>query len=96
MVPVLVAEKVGTVPFTGFELASNKVTVMVDAVIPSDSTGPEPVMVLVVIDAEPWVKVTVPPVDAPGVTMARVLTSALVELKVQVDTPDAEDEEHDW
>ena len=53
MVPVLVAENVGTVPFTGFELASSKVIVMVDAVVPSDSTGPEPVMVLVLIDAEP-------------------------------------------
>jgi hypothetical protein len=34
-------------------------------------------------------KVTVPPVEAPGETIERVFTSALVEASVQVETPEA-------
>jgi hypothetical protein len=51
VVPVLVALKVGTVPFTGLLFTSKSVMVMVEAVIPSDTTGPEPRMVVVEIEA---------------------------------------------
>ena len=49
---------------------------IVDWEAPSGSTGPEPVIVVVVIEAAPAVKTTVPPVFATGVRRDKVLVSA--------------------
>ena len=68
-------------------LASLRVIVTVEASLPSATTGPEPVMVEFTATAEPAVKVTVLPVLITGVAIERVLTSAFVEVIVQVETP---------
>ena len=86
------ALKVGVEPATGFPKASSKVTVMEEVDVPSGSTGLEPVMDEVVMEGDPAVKFTVPPVSATGFTMARVFVSALVDFNEQVDTPVATDE----
>ena len=49
--PVFVALKVGVVPLTGLLLASFKVTVMVEDVVPSALTAPVPVIVDVLAEA---------------------------------------------
>ena len=53
MVPVFVAEKVGTDAFTGLLNASCKIMVTVEVEVPSGSTGPVPVMVECALLAEP-------------------------------------------
>ena len=63
------------------------VIVTVEASLPSATTGPEPVMLEFAATAEPAVKVTLPPVLMTGVTIERVLTSAVVESRVQVEAP---------
>lgn len=67
--------------------ASSNVTVIVEVATPSAITGPEPVMVEVATAAAPAVKVTVPSAFTIGVAIERVLTSALVEVSVQTDSP---------
>jgi propanediol dehydratase small subunit len=89
VVPVLVAEKVGVTPETGLLVASLSVIVTVEDAAPLAITGPEPVMVEFTATADPAVKITVPSVLATGVTIERVLVSAVAELKVQVETPEA-------
>lgn len=84
---VPVAPNVGVRPSTGLLLASFKVTVTVEVATPSATTGPEPVMLEFAATGVPAVNVTVPSLFATGVTMASVLTSALVELNVHVATP---------
>lgn len=86
---VPVAPKVGVRPSTGLLLASFNVTVTVDVDTPSATTGPVPVMVELAATGVPAVKMTDPSLLAIGVTIARVLVSALVELRVQVASPDA-------
>jgi len=86
---VSVAEKVGVSPGSALLLASFKVIVIVEAAVPSAVTGPVPVIVEFAIEAEPDVKVTVPPLFTTGVAIDRVLTPADVDFIVQVDTPNA-------
>ena len=61
---------------------------------PSATTGPVPVMVEVATAGAPAVKVTVPSAFTIGVAIESVFTSALVEVKVQTESPDASVAEH--
>jgi hypothetical protein len=88
-VPVSVALKVGVLPDTGFEFASNNVIVIVEVAAPSATTDPVPVIVEVATAGLPATKVTFPPVSTIGVAIDKVFTSALVELNVHVETPEA-------
>jgi hypothetical protein len=65
----------------------------VEVDVPSFSTGPEPVIVLTLLEAVPWMKVTVFCVTLTGETIDKVFVSAFVEVMVQVETPEAFDEE---
>ena len=85
--PESVALKVGVVPTMELLLPSFSVMVTVEVVAPSATTGPEPVMVELAIEAAPGVKTTVPSLFTTGVAMERVFDSATVEAKVHVDSP---------
>ena len=89
MLPVLVAEKAGTDPGTGFEFASLSKMVTIDFARPSFSIGPLPLIVEVELLTGPEMKDTVPPVTLTGELMAKVFNSACVELNVQLETPEA-------
>ena len=89
VVPVSVAEKVGTTPLTKLLPASFKVIVTVDVAVPSAITGEVPVMVELAATAEPAVKTTVPPALTTGVAIESVLVSAVIDFRVQVETPEA-------
>jgi hypothetical protein len=91
--PVFVALKVGTVPITKLLLISLRVMVTVDEAVPSAATGPVPVMVEFTATAAPASKTTVPPAFTTGVAIERILDSALVEARVQVEIPEAFDDE---
>jgi hypothetical protein len=67
VVPVSVAEKVGTIPLTELLFASLRVIVTLDAAVPSATTGPVPVIVELTATAGPGVKMTVPPIFTTGV-----------------------------
>jgi hypothetical protein len=86
---VFVAVKVGVCPATGLSLASFRVMVTADDAVPLATIFDVPLMVEKVAKAEPAVKVTLPPVLETGVTIDNVLISALVDFKVQVETPEA-------
>ena len=88
VVPVLVAPKVGVVPETALLFASLRVMVTVEVADPSATTGPVPVIVEFAIEGAPGVKTTVVPAFTTGVAMVRILLSAMVDARVQVDTPD--------
>jgi hypothetical protein len=94
VVPVPLAVKVGVVPTTALLLLSNKVIVTVDVATPSATTEPVPVMLELATAAESAVKVTVPSAFTNGVAIESVLISALIELKVQVASPEAFVTEH--
>ena len=87
--PVLVALNVGVWPETGLLFTSLKVIVTVEVADPLATTGLVPVMVDVVATTAPAVKVTVPSALATGVAIDKIFVSAIVEDKLQVDTPDA-------
>lgn len=89
VLPVPEALKTGVVPLIGLLFASRNVTVTVDVATPSAVTGLVPVMVEFAMAAAPAMNVTSPPVFTTGVAMARVLSSALVDFTVQVDSPEA-------
>ena len=87
---VFVAVNVGVIPEIKLLLESLKVMVTVEEALPSATTGPVPVIVVVELEAVPAVKATVEVVvaEAPaGVTIARVFVSDRVEAKVQVEIP---------
>jgi hypothetical protein len=89
----LVAEKVGTVPDTGLLPASFRVTVIVEVAVLSATTGPVPEIEEFIATGEPAVNTTVPPALTTGVAIERVLVSAFIDLSVQVETPEASDDE---
>ena len=89
VVPVLVALKVGVCPETGLLLASLKVILTVDVAVPFATTGLVPVIVELTATADPAVKTTVPSALTTGVAIDNVFVSAVVDDKVQVETPDA-------
>ena len=94
VVPVSVAEKVGTTPLTLLLAASFKVIVTVDVATPSARTGEVPVMVELAATAEPAVKTTVPPALTTGVAIDNIFDSAVNDLSVQVEIPEAFEAEH--
>lgn len=55
--------------------------------MPSATTEPVPVIVEFAATGVPAVKVTAPPVTEIGEVIDRVLTSAVLEARVQVETP---------
>jgi hypothetical protein len=62
---------------------------MIEVAVPSATVGLEPVIAEVAEATAPATKFTVPSVFTTGVAMERVLSSAFVELKAQVETPEA-------
>ena len=88
---VFVALKAGMIPEIKLPLASFKVIVTVTIVVPSAVTGPAPAAIVeVALDTAPVVNdtVAVAALDAPtGVAIARVLVSAKLEARVQVEIP---------
>ncbi len=87
VVLVSVAEKVGVTPDTKLLLISLRAIVIVELAKPSATTGPEPVMLEFTATAVPAVDSTVPSALVNGPVMERVLVSALIEVKLQVETP---------
>jgi hypothetical protein len=85
--PVSVAEKVGVTPDTGLLKASMMAMLTVEVALPFASTGPVPVIVDVAATGDPLVNVTVPPIFVNGEVMERVLISAFVDFKIQVESP---------
>ena len=77
------------VPITGLEFVSIKVIVIVDVEDPSARTDPVPVIDELAAVATPATKDTVPPLSLMGVAIESVFVSALVEVIVQVETPEA-------
>lgn len=93
--PVFVAEKVGVIAVTALLFASLKVIITVEVAIPSATTGPVPVINELAATAEPAEKITVPSTFTTGVTILRVFVSAFVDLRVQVEIPEAFELEQD-
>lgn len=62
---------------------------MVEVETPSAMTGPDPVIVELAATGVPPMKIAVPPVFETGVKRLRVFNSALVDLSVQVERPEA-------
>lgn len=87
MVLVSVALKVGVSPVTGLLKASLRVMVMVDVEAPSEGVGPEPEIFEFSATAESAIKMTDPSAFDTGVAMERIFDSALVDFRVQVETP---------
>ena len=85
----MVALKVGVWPETGLLLESLKVIVTVEVAVPFATIGLVPVIVELTATADPAVKTTLPSAFTTGVATDNILVSAVVEAKVQVDTPDA-------
>ena len=87
--------KTGETPETGFPFASLRVIVMVALSVLSALTGVEDTAIK---DCDalgaPAMKETDPPVLATGVSRARVLVSAFLDFKVQLDVPALSDAEH--
>ena len=84
----------GVCPDTKLLFTSFSVMVITDVEEPSATTGVVPVIVEFAAIAEPAVKVTVVPALTNGVEIESVLTSALRELRVQVEIPEAFEAEH--
>ena len=70
-------------------LASLKVIVTVEVEDPSAVTGLVPVMVELTATAAPAVKTTVPSAFTTGVAIESVFVSAVVDERVQIETPEA-------
>ena len=90
---VSVAEKVGDWPLIGLLLASLMVIVIVDEATPSATTAVVPEMLEVATVGIPGVKTTVEPAFTTGVAIARTFDSALIDLSVQVEIPEASEGE---
>ncbi len=92
--PESVALKIGVTPETGFRFASLKVIEINETATPLATTGVVPMMSEFAAAGEPGEKVTTPSAFVTGVTMDKVLASALVEERVHVETPEALVAEH--
>jgi hypothetical protein len=91
--PVSVALKVGTIPATPTLLESFKVIVTVEVELPLAVTGPVAEILEFAATTEPGEKTTVPPMMV-GLVILKTFVSAVVDFKVQVETPEALDAEH--
>lgn len=89
VVPVSVALNVGVIPDTGLLLTSARLIVTVEVDEPSAITGVVPVMLEFATTGAPAVKMTDPSAFTTGVAMERIFVSALRDVIVQVETPDA-------
>lgn len=89
MVPVSVAENVGTVPATGLLFASRRVAVIVDVATPLAVIEDVPVIVEVAAATAPATKLTefVTPVRPAGVVIFRVFVPTAVDFMVPVACP---------
>ena len=87
--PVSVALKVGTMPGTALLVASFKVMVTVEVATPLATTEPVPVMVELRATGADASNTTVPSAFDTGVAMLKVFVSAVLDARVQVDTPKA-------
>ena len=85
--PVSVALNVGTCPATALLNASRKVTVIDEVALPSATVGSVPLMVEFAATGLPALNTTMPSAFTIGVAIESVLLSALVEARVQVETP---------
>ena len=94
--PVPVEANVVAVPLTGLLFASRSVIVTVEVVDPFAVTPElgEAEIVEFAATAVPATKLTVPSAFVNGLEIERVFVSALVERKVQVETPEVLLEEH--
>jgi hypothetical protein len=92
---VLVAPNVGISPTTGLLLASFRVIVTVDVATPSATTGVVPLILEFATTAPPGVKTTELPALTNGVAIERTFVSAKVELKAQIESPEASEREHE-
>ena len=90
--PVLVALKIGTIPTIGLRKASFKAMVINETETPSALTGEVPEISELAGSAAPAMKVVVVPVFVTGAVIAKVLTSAFFEARVQVDIPEVFEE----
>ncbi len=81
------AEKVGVVPEMGLLFASKIVMVTVEVAEPSANMELVP-LIVDAVEAAPATKVTAPSALETGVAIDKVLTSAFVEVIVQVETPE--------
>lgn len=91
---VSVALNRGVIPETGLLNKSLKIIEIEEEEMPSALTGVVPAMVVVKLLTLPGLKSIIPSVLAIGVTMESVLTSALIEERVHVETPAASVTEH--
>ena len=90
---MLVAANTGTTEgYTALLKVSFRVMVTVEVAVPLAVMGLLPVMLEFPTTAAPPVKLTTPPVTA-GEVKKRVLVSATVDFKVQVETPKTPDEQ---
>jgi hypothetical protein len=81
-------------PGTTLLLTSFRVMVILEVATPSATTGDVPMIFELAATAAPAVKTTAPPALTTGVTIDNVLDSALVDLRVQVEIPEAFETEH--
>ena len=94
VVPVSVAANVGTTPATPTLLASFNVIVTVEVATPLAMIEVVPVIVELAAETAPGANTTVPPIVVTGVAMLKILVSAVVEARVQVETPEELEAEH--
>jgi hypothetical protein len=88
-VPVSVALKIGVTPEIGLLYKSFKLIEINETAIPSATTGVVPAIVVVVLSAEPGTNITEPSAFVTGPVIVKSLFSALVDLRVQVEIPEA-------
>ena len=85
----------GVTPEIGLLKISLRIIEIADEETPSAFTGVVPVMVVVRLLTLPALKITEPSDFETGVAIDSVLTSALIEDRVQVEIPEAFVTEHD-
>ncbi len=85
---VSVALKVGVAPLTGLLKASRKIIETFEAATPFAVIFDVPLMLEFAATIAPAVKTTVPSAFVKGAVIERVLVSALVDFRVQVEIPE--------
>jgi hypothetical protein len=94
VVPVSVAENVGTIPSTGLFPLSLRVIVIVDVAEPLAMTGPVPEISELTATGNPALNKTDPPDLETGVRIERVFVSAVKDFNEQVERPVLSEELH--
>jgi hypothetical protein len=91
---VLVAENEGVIPGMATFEESFSTMVTIEAALPFAVTELVPVMLEKAANAEPAANTTLPPVMLIGDEIASTLLSGVSDASVQVEIPDAFEEEH--